>query len=143
MRNRVLPLVVVVLTAYAAGCSFSESSKSSSKSSGSISDIISSPFTSSSGSSSPESAYREEVKDFTASFVKGGGDGAKLRQEVGQIAEKRGISDWENNEATYVGIGKGLHKAGLNQAQLDGYKAAIGETQQQKDWIQDGYEQRK
>lgn len=143
MRNLVVLFVIVILAAYTAGCSFSESSKSSSKSSGSISDIVSSPFTSSSGSSSPESAYREEVKDFTASFVKGGGDGSKLKQEVGQIAEKRGISDWENNEATYVGIGKGLHKAGLNQAELDGYKAAIGENEQQKDWIQDGYDERK
>lgn len=143
MRNLVVPIVIVVFAAYTAGCSFVESSKSSSKSSESSSDILSSPFTSSSGSSSPENAYREEVKDFTASFVKGGGDGAKLKQEIGEVAEKRGISDWETNEATYVGIGKGLHKAGLKQAELDGYKAAIAENDRQREWIQDGYDQRK
>ena len=88
-------------------------------------------------------AYREEVKDFTASYVKSGGNAAQLEQEVGKIAEKRGISDWENNEATYVGIGKGLHKAGLNQAELDGYEASLGDTKEKADWIQDGYDERK
>jgi len=132
-----------MLATYTASCSFSASSKGSSKSSGSISDIVSSPFASSSGSSSPENQYREEVKDFTASYIKSGGNTANLEQEVGKIAEKRGISDWENNEATYVGIGKGLHKAGLNQAELDGYKSSLAANEQQSEWIQDGYDERK
>jgi len=143
MRNLAVPFVVIMLAAYTAGCSFSASSKGSSNSSESSSDIVSSPFTSSSGSSSPEDAYREEVKDFTASYLKSGGNAAQLEQEVGKIAEKRGISDWENNEATYVGIGKGLHKAGLKQAELDGFKASLGATGQKAEWIQDGYDQRK
>jgi hypothetical protein len=135
--------VIAAMAAHTAGCSFSESSKSSSKSSESSSDILSSPFTSSSASSSPENAYREEVKDFTASYLKSGGDAARLEQEVGKIAEKRGISDWESNEATYVGIGKGLHKAGLKQTELEGYKASLADNEQQAAWIQDGYDQRK
>lgn len=143
MRKIAGPFVIVMLAAYTAGCSFVESSKSSSKSSESSSDILSSPFTSSSESSSPEDAYREEVKDFTASYLKSGGDAAQLEQEVGKIAEKRGISDWEDNEATYVGIGKGLHKAGLKQAELDGFKASLGATGQKAEWIQEGYDQRK
>ena len=69
MRNLAVPFVVIMLAAYTAGCSFSASSKGSSNSSESSSDIVSSPFTSSSGSSSPEDAYREEVKDFTASYT--------------------------------------------------------------------------
>lgn len=143
MRNLTVPFILIILAAYTAGCSFSASSKGSSKSSESSSDIVSSPFTSSSGSSSPENAYREEVKDFTASYLKSGGNAAQLEQEVGKIAEKRGISDWENNEATYVGIGKGLHKAGLKQAELDGYKASLADNEQQAEWIQDGYDERK
>lgn len=143
MRGFAVSLSICLLAAGTAGCSFVESSKSSSKSSESSSDILSSPFTSSSASSSPENAYREEVKDFTSSYVKSGGDAAQLEKEVGKIAEKRGISDWESNEATYVGIGKGLHKAGLNQAELDGYKASLGATGQKAEWIQDGYDERK
>ena len=141
MRNLALLSIFMLLATYTAGCSFSASSKGSSNSSGSISDIISSPSKSSSGSSSPEDQYTEEVKDFTASYVKSGGSTSALEQEVGKIAEKRGISDWENNEATYVGIGKGLHKAGLNQAEVDGYKASLAANAQQAEWIQDGYDE--
>ena len=143
MRGIALVACTVLLAGAMAGCSFSASSKGSSKSSESSSDILSSPFTSSSASSSPEDAYREEVKDFTASYLESGGNASKLEQEVGKIAEKRGISDWESNEATYVGIGKGLHKAGLKQVELDGYKASIADNEQQADWIQDGYDERK
>jgi hypothetical protein len=143
MRKIVVLSIFMMLATYTASCSFSASSKGSSNSSGSISDIISSPFTSSSGSSSPEDQYSEEVKDFTASYLKSGGNAAQLEQEIGKIAEKRGISDWENNEATYVGIGKGLHKAGLKQAELDGYKASLADNAQQAEWIQDGYDERK
>jgi len=142
MRAILVPIIVIALAAAVGGCSFSESSKSSVNSSQSLSDIVSSPFKSSS-SSSPESAYGDEVKDFTASYVKSGGAPAQLEQEVGKIAEKRGISDWENDETTYVGIGKGLHKAGLNQAALDGYKATLGAGGQKAEWIQDGYDERK
>ena len=142
MRRPIIPFIVLVLATYTVGCSFSASSKGSSNSSGSISDSLSSPFKSSSGSSSPES-YSDEVKDFTASYIKSGGDAAKLEQEVGKIADKRGVSDWENDEDTYVGIGKGLHKAGLKQAELDGYKASLADSEEQAGWIQDGYDERK
>jgi len=142
--NRLIVLsIALVVAAYTAGCSFSASSKGSSNSSGSISHSVSSPFESSSGSSSPEDAYRTEVKDFTASYVKSGGDTSRLEQEIGKIAEKRGISDWETNEATYNSIGKGLHKAGLSQAELDGYKASLADTETKAGWIQDGYDERK
>lgn len=134
MRNFVIPFLIVALAAFTTGCSFSESSKSSSA-------IVSSPFTSSSNSSSPENAYKEEVKDFTGAFLKSGGDMAKLPQEIGRIAEKHGISDWENNQATYVAIGKGLKAAGLNQAQFDGYKANLAHDAQQTEWMQNGYAQ--
>lgn len=134
MRHLVVPCMIIALAASVAGCSFSASSESSS-------DIVSSPFTSSSDSSSPENAYREEVKDFTSSYVKSGGDMASLDEQIGKIAEKRGISDWESNESTYVGIGKGLHAAGLNQAQFDGYKATLAKNEQQTQWLQNGYAQ--
>lgn len=135
MRNSIVPLVVLVLAMSTAGCgSFSASSESSS-------DIVSSPFTSSSESSSPENAYREEVADFTGSYLKSGGDMAKLDQQIGAIAAKRGISDWENNQSTYVGIGKGLRAAGLSEAQFNGYKTNLAKNEQQGAWMQDGFGQ--
>lgn len=117
-----------------AGCgSLSDSSKSSSK-------IISSPSTSSSRSSSPETAYREDVRDYTAAHVKSGGGTADLRAEIGKLAEKHGISDWESNEATYRGIGEGLDKAGYGQVEVDAFKKNMADTPQQAEWIQDGYD---
>jgi hypothetical protein len=117
-----------------AGCgSLSDSSKSSSN-------IISSPFTSSSGSSSPENAYRADVRDYTAAHVKSGGTTADLRTEIGKLAEKHGISDWEANESTYRGIGEGLGKAGYRQVEVDAFKKNMAETTQQAEWIQKGYD---
>jgi hypothetical protein len=137
MRTFVVPFMVVALAAASAGCSFSESSKSSS-------DIISSPFTSSSDSlKGSSSSYGDQVREFTGSYVKSGGDMAKLQQEIGKIAAKSGISDWENTQATYVGMGQGLKAAGITQAQLEGYLATLGLTPQQTQWLQSGFGQGK
>jgi hypothetical protein len=51
----------------------SVSSKASSK-------IVSSPFVSSSKSSSPETAYREDVRDYTAAHLQSGGTVDELRR---------------------------------------------------------------
>ncbi len=143
MRSFVVWSLFVAVVFSSSACSFSASSKGSSNSSKSSSDVLSSPFTSSSGSSNPEGAYADEVKDFTASYLKSGGDASQLEHEDGKIAEKRGISDWESNEATYVGMGKGFHKAGLKQTELDGFKASLADNAQQAEWMQDGYDDRK
>jgi hypothetical protein len=133
MRRFIVPFALVALAASTAGCSFSESSKSSS-------DIISSPFKSSSDSlGGSGSSYGNQVKEFTGSYVKSGGDLTKLQQEVGKIAAKSGISDWENTQATWVGIGQGLKAAGTTPAQLQGYLATLGLTPQQTQWLQTGY----
>ena len=115
------------------GCSISKSVESSSE-------IISSPIKSSSKSSSPDDAYRDDVRDFTAAYLKSGGDASTLEEEVAEVAEKRGISDWEQSESTYVGMGAGLAKAGLNQAELDAYKRTIADDEEQADWMQEGYD---
>jgi hypothetical protein len=111
-----------------------------SKSSDSSSAIISSPITSSSKSSSPEDAYREDVRDFTAAHVQSGGGAADLRAEIGKLAAKHGISDWEANQATYRGIGQGLAKAGYKQLQVDAFKNNLADTPEQAEWIQKGYD---
>ena len=132
-------LLVLVVAVSIAGCgSLSDSSGSISRS---VSTSISSPFESSSHSSSPEDAYRDDVRDFTAAYLKSGGDPSKLRGEVGTVAKKHGITDWERNPATYQGIGGGLAKGGASQAELDAYKLTIaGGDQQAVQWMQDGYD---
>ena len=105
------------------GCSFSASSESSANSSGAFSDSSKSSSDSSTSSSpaSKEAAYRDDVRDYTAAYVKSGGRVADLDRKLGEIARSRGIADWEESQATYEGIGQGLGKAGVKAAELDAY----------------------
>jgi hypothetical protein len=110
----------------AAGCSFSYSSKSSSDSSQSSSKSASGSSQSSSDSSSPGRArarkYKEDVADYTQAFVISGGAAAAFMNGIAAIAEKRGVSDWESDAATWEGIGAGLARAKVKKEQLEVYK---------------------
>jgi hypothetical protein len=138
IRLNGLRLVVLLVTTTIAGCgSLSDSSISISRS---VSNSISSSFESSSRSSSPGEAYQSDVRDFTASYIKSGGDPSSLKSEVGSLARKNGVTDWEHNENTYRGIGAGLAKAGLTEAELEAYKRTIATNDQQAQWMQSGYD---
>jgi len=112
-----------------AGCSISASSKSSSDSS---------------ASSSPESQetqYRNDVRDYTASYVKSGGRIDDFRRRLGDLAKERGITDWEQNPVTYDGIGRGLGKAKVSQVELDTYTNNLaGSDPAKAKAIKDGYD---
>jgi hypothetical protein len=120
----------------AAGCSFSASSKSSSESSAS-----------SSGSSSPESKetqYRNDVRDFTAAYVKSGGRIDDFKRRLGELAKERGITDWETNLVTYEGIGRGLGKAKVSQVELETYTSNLaGMDPARAKAIKEGYDAEK
>lgn len=116
-------LAVAALAFAPLGCSFSESSATSSKS---VSDSISSPFTSSSKSSKSDSQeYEDDVAAYTKGFVRGGGSAAGLRDGLGDIAKKHGVSDWEADKNTYEGVGVGLARAGLQGIEYQGYRDAV------------------
>ena len=99
----------------------------------SISDSISSPFESSSassrssGSSSPARAesYRNEVRDYTAAYVKSSPDVAAFRGGMAGIAAKHGVSNWEADQDSYVAIGQGLKKAKVSPADFAVWKANL------------------
>ena len=132
-RNGVTAIVLLVVLAPVFGCSLSDSSKSSS-------DIISSPIKSSSGSSSPSDEYRQDVRDFTAAYLKSGGDASRLKQEIGTVAEKHGVTDWEHNRSTYTGLGEGLRKTGLSKAELQAYQSTLTDSEEQAAWMKEGYD---
>ncbi len=110
----------VVLAAANFACSFSYSS-------GSLSDSVESSSDSSSSvsSSSPESnsaKYRKDVESYTQAFVTAGaGDGSFL-YGLGDLARKRGITDWESDDDTWLGIGRGLGRAKIDETQLGVYQ---------------------
>ncbi len=117
-------------------CSFSTSSDS-------ISASVSSPFESSSSSSpgASERAFQADVRDFTEAFATSGNDFRAFQADLGKLAQKHGIIDWETNMATYTAIGEGLAKAKVNEAKLLAYKTNIGGSDQSKmEAIQRGFD---
>ena len=111
-----LSLALCVLACFAlAACSFSYSSKTLSKSS-------SSPSKSSSGDEKAEKEYQQtydnEVMLFTDNMVHTQTSASDFVHGLARIAERHGISDWETLDKTYIAIGRGLKKAGLDKEKL-------------------------
>jgi hypothetical protein len=131
---------IVVLTQ---ACSFSASSKGSSNSSESSSDSSAS----SSRSSSPESAetqYKSDVREYTAAYMKSGGQFDAFRRGIGDIAKKHNITNWEDNPVTYEGIGQGLGEAGATDLQLKAYMDGLaGQDAAKRAAMQKGYDAKK
>ena len=131
--------VVLLLLAGPLACSFSYSSQSSSDSSKSSSESSSS----SSRSSSPNSAtaYRNDVSDYTEAYVVSGGSDGAFLNGIGGLAEKRGITDWESDENTWIGIGRGLGRTQITTVQLGVYKENWGGGDPQRmQQIQKGFD---
>jgi hypothetical protein len=139
MTARVLTLVLAVaLALLATGCIFKSSTLQASSESSSGSSASSS---SSSRSSSGPSAYTRDVKTYTTEWVLSGGDVEAFRRGLGEIAKRRGITDWENDQQTYDGIGRGLKKSGVSGTRLNQLKAQLaGPNPQAGSWIQQGYD---
>ena len=100
-------------------CSFTDSSGKSSDSSKGSSD------SSSSSSKSDTARYRDDVEQYTEAFVKAGGrDEGSFFSGLGDLARKRGISDWEADSNTWQAIGRGLGHTDVNEAQQTAYEQA-------------------
>ena len=142
LRN-VAAAVLSLILVLPQGCSFSTSSKGSSNSSESSSDSSAS----SSRSSSPESAetqYKSDVREYTAAYMKTGGQFDAFRRGIGDIARKHNITNWEESTVTYEGIGEGLGEAGASQVQLKAYMDGLaGQDEAKRTAMQKGYEAKK
>ena len=128
-----LGALLVIALLLPLGCSFSASSQSSSDSSAS-----------SSASSSPasrEERYRDDVRDYTASYVKSAGRIEDFRKRLGELAKERDITNWEENMATYEGIGRGLGKAKASPVEMQTYTRNLaGSDPRKAEAIRKGYE---
>ena len=102
---------------------------------------------SSSRSSSPESAetqYKSDVREYTAAYTKTGGQFDAFRRGIGDIAKKHNITNWEDNPATYEGIGEGLGEAGATDLQLKAYMDGLaGQDAAKRAAMQKGYDAKK
>ena len=109
-RARRFHVLIALAALTAAACSFSDSSQS-------ISNSVSSPFESSSKSSDGDgapTAYLRDVEALSFAFAGAGAEPEGLLRELGRVALEHGISDWESVPATYLAIGAGLRRAGLD-----------------------------
>jgi len=136
-------LPIILIAALQQACSFSESSNSLSKSAGSISDsstsILSSP---SSSSSDTSKEYEIKIMDYTAAYLSTAAfDRAAFVQGISEIATANGITNWEDDEATLIGIGRALKKAKLTGNVYETYKKSLGDANLLRmQMIQKGYE---
>jgi hypothetical protein len=105
-----------------AGCSISDSVSASFDSSASS---VSSSGSSSGSSSADRESYRNDVRDYTDAYVKSGGQFESFTRGLTEIATKHGVSDWEADQDTFVGIGTGLKKAGVTPTQLEVWKTNL------------------
>jgi len=128
--------LVVLLAVLPLGCSFSYSSESSAK-------TLASPFTSSSSSSGGGSkqSYRDDVRDYTAAYVQSSADVAGFERGLGDVAKRHGVTNWEADSTTYVGIGQGLAKAKVSDATFLAFKQNLANGDADKAAaIQQGYD---
>ncbi len=118
------------------GCSFSDSS-------GSLSDSVSSPFElasslSSSGESS-DTAYLDDVSDHARTIVASGGTVGDITAGLSRVARAHGITNWEAADATYLGFGRGLAKAGVGEAKLAHFQNALTDDSRHATLIATGF----
>ncbi len=111
LKNAIVFLGILTLLA---GCSFSYSSGASSDSSKSSSNSSTSSGASDTDQKDARTAYMSDVSSYTTSAVKGDNADAYM-SELGSIAKRYGITDWERNTDTYNAIGTGLRRAGITR----------------------------
>lgn len=136
MRSAASLLLVSSLAAIGAGCSISTSVSSPFEWS---SDSIASSSRSSSRDRGEE--YRNDVAGYTQAQVQSGGDFDTFTRGLGRVAAQHGVSNWESDTDTYVGIGQGLKRGGMTQTQVDVWKTNLSKGDASKAAaIQKGYD---
>ena len=141
VRLWAVTLGVAVVATTGCGVFKSSTSQASSESSSDSSKGSSDSSSSSSGSDESKLAYQRDVRDVTARYAsapQGGVDG--LERDLGGIAARHGIVDWEQDRETYVGIGQGLARAGLAGRRLQTLTASLAHDDvEHARWIYAGY----
>ncbi|EMG21924.1 hypothetical protein LEP1GSC150_3135 [Leptospira interrogans serovar Copenhageni str. LT2050] len=105
----------------------SDSLESLSKSIKSLSTSVSSIFSSSSDDDEKkEKAYLKDVRDLTAMHVENGFQEIEFKNDLTTLALHNGLTNWKSLRVTYVGIGSGLKKAGVNEDKFQTFLSEIG-----------------
>ncbi len=137
LKYTLLYSALVSLALVITSCSFSDSSKS-------ISDSTSSIVSSPSSISVKSIKYQNEIADYTTAYVKSsepGADYTTFLKGLSDIAAKEGVTNWDQDPLTYMGIGIGLKKANVEGVAYETYKKNFADGDAKKmEEIQSGYE---
>ena len=113
--------LLLVASLLQAGCSVSYSLEKSSDSVSTSLDSITSISTSSSGGEESEekkvsetaTVYEEDIAAVTVLYASREKNNDEFQRNVASIAKNHGITDWEQEESTFLAMGKGLRRAGV------------------------------
>lgn len=111
------------------GCSISYSLEKSSDSVSASLDSITSISTSSTSSSGGEKSeetkinetatvYEEDIAAVTVLYVSREKTNDEFQRKVASIAKNHGINDWEQEDSTFLAMGKGLRRAGVAEESI-------------------------
>ncbi len=78
------------------------------------------------GDAAEQESYRQDLRQYAASFVRGGGTRADFLRGVTRIAGNHGIADWEAEPATPYAIGQGMREANVSEAEMNAFCTEIG-----------------
>lgn len=127
-ENMRFPAYVIIFAAFIvstlfSGCSISYSLGKSSDSISASLDSISDSSDSSGGDSSDVALqrYLHDVIAATVGFVSNAESSRMFQKTVTSIAQHHGVVDWEQENQTYVAMGKGLKQAGVDVDTITDY----------------------
>lgn len=109
-----------------------DSSEASAQSSQASADSSNAASDSVSGSSSPDGEsqaqrlYAEDVRLAARVWGSSAGSPDGFAREVGRIAERHGLTDWEGDPTTRTAVRTGLREAGLSEAEVEGRLQVLG-----------------
>ncbi|WP_000328836.1 putative lipoprotein, partial [Leptospira interrogans] len=70
--------------------------------------------------------YLKDVRDLTAMHVENGFQEIEFKNDLTTLALHNGLTNWKSLRVTYVGIGSGLKKAGVNEDKFQTFLSEIG-----------------
>ncbi|PJZ68887.1 putative lipoprotein [Leptospira perolatii] len=97
----------------------SDSVESLSTSVKSISGSISSVLSSSSADDDEKKAFKRDVEHLTVVHLNAGLISSEFESDLAALALRNGITDWRSSTETYLGIGRGLKRAGVDADQFE------------------------
>jgi hypothetical protein len=113
-QTRGLVLTIVLLVAVVvSGC---RALSVSSMSLASFTSAMSSLTSSSALWAANDDGYARDIAGLTSAVVGAEADRGTFLRELGEIATRHGINDWEARDVTFLAIGVGLREGGLTEA---------------------------